>query len=1004
MKNSIFSFILIVAAAFFLTHCSSKIQVTDTAEEAYEPTGYDFVNPFIGTGGHGHTYPGATMPFGMVQLSPDTRLTGWDGCGGYHYTDSLIYGFSHTHLQGTGISDYGDILLAPTNSGIHTGKNWGERYRSAFKKDSEIAHPGYYSVYLDDHNMEVELTATKRVGIHKYHLTNEADSFTVFIDMAHRDPLIEYQLYPLNDSTIAGMRVSKEWAKEQRIYFVAEFSRPFIYQDQTYELTGNSVDPETGRATQEMELVPVFPLVFMEGSDLIVKVALSPVGVDGALQNMMEEAPHWNFSDYKEDARDVWESELESITIATQDTTILENFYTALYHSYTVPNTFTDVDGRYRGMDKKVHTATDHEQYTVFSLWDTFRATHPLYTITQREKTLDFIKSFLAMYDQGGDLPMWELAGNYTHCMIGYNAVPVIVDAYMKGITDFDTEKALEAMIKTSLEPEFGKEYFREKGYIAMGDEGESVSKNLEYAYNDWCIAVFAEALGKVDVAETYYRSAQNYKNTIDASIGYARAKRNGDWIAGFDPAEVNFNFTEANSYQYSFFVPQDVDGLMEHVGGKKKFNELLDKLFIAPMDLSGRHQPDITGLIGQYAHGNEPSHHMAYLYNYSGQPWKTQYRTQEILRDMYQSAPDGLSGNEDCGQMSSWYVLSALGLYSVTPGSDQYALTTPIIDSAMIDLGNGNPLIITTKMRDMELEPIDQKEQRRYIWSVTYNGEDWPNAYITHDMIMNGGSLEFDLAPIKNTKWGTDPANRPTSKINGYDITYAPTISAKRSFLDSTEVSITSESGARTEFRTTEEGTVSSWKLYSQPFMIYETTGVEARSQKQKASASGIVRGDFVKRKADWSIELISEYNNQYTAGGDIALIDGIRSKADFKSGDFQGYWGDDLEAIIDLGSKTAISSIQLSYLKDTRPWIFPPKSVTIETSRDKKSWTTYSENTIQVQANDEAVDHAFVGKEEFVLARYVRVKAVNYGPMPEWHISAGQTPWIFVDEIIID
>jgi predicted alpha-1,2-mannosidase len=994
--------LLTILALLALASCTANKKTTPAAELLEEPTVCDFVNPFVGTGGHGHTYPGATMPFGMVQLSPDTRLTGWDGCGGYHDSDSLIYGFSHTHLQGTGISDYGDILLSPTNSAVHQGKNWGERYRSAFRKETEKASPGYYSVFLDDQNIETELTTTTRVGIHKYHLTNQADSFTVFIDLAHRDPLIEYQFYPLNDSTVAGMRASKEWAEEQHVYFVAEFSRPFTYTDQTFEIVYEELD--NGEIRNYQEMVPVFPLVFNQGADLMVKVALSPVDIEGALQNLKTEAPHWDFGRYKTAAKKAWLEELSKIDIATQDTAILQNFYTALYHSYTVPNTFTDVDGRYRGVDMETHSATDHEQYTVFSLWDTFRASHPLYTITQRDKTKDFIHSFLKMYDQGGDLPMWELAGNYTHCMIGYNAVPVIVDAYIKGITDFDTQKALEAMVKTSEAVEFGKEHFREKGYISMEDEGESVSKNLEYAYNDWCIAIFAEALGNMEVAETYYRSAQNYRNTIDGEIGYCRAKRNGDWISPFDPSEVNFNFTEANSYQYSFFVPQDVDGLITHVGGEKRFNELLDKLFTAPMDLAGRHQPDITGLIGQYAHGNEPSHHMAYLYNYSGQPWKTQYRTQEILRDLYSPTPDGLSGNEDCGQMSSWYVLSAMGIYSVTPGSREYALSAPIIDSAAIHLENGNTFSISTSMLEMELEEIAPKEKRRYISSVRYNGADWPNSYITHDMIMEGGHLSFKLSPVKNKIWGTDQTNRPTSRIDGFDITMAPTITVERSFLDETTVTISSEKGARTEYRTTAVTDATDWELYTEPFTINESMTIEARSQKQVASASGIVKAIVIKRKADWAIELFSEYNNQYTGGGDMALIDGIRSRPDYKSGDFQGYWGEDLNAIVDLGSKTAISSIHLSYLKDTKPWIFPPSEVVIETSADKEIWEPYSSITFSLEPLEEDVEHGLAGASIFTLARYVRVKAANWGPMPDWHISAGETPWIFVDEILID
>ncbi len=987
--------------------CKSKKYQASTEPYVEELTVLDFVNTFVGTGGHGHTYPGATMPFGMVQLSPDTRLTGWDGCGGYHNTDSIIYGFSHTHLQGTGISDYGDILIAPTNSNVREGSKWNERYCSAFSKDSEKSSPGYYSVYLDDQHMNVELTTTERVGIHKYELTNEVDSFTVFMDMAHRDPLIEYQFYPLNDSTVAGMRVSKEWAEQQHVYFVAEFSRPFIYQDQTFEshfITG----PETGERTEEMTLVPVFPLIFTSGSDLMIKVGISPVDIDGALNNLKTEAPHWNFEEYKADARKSWLSELEKIEVATKDLNVLKNFYTALYHSYTVPNTFTDADGRYRGMDMNIHKATDHEQYTVFSLWDTFRASHPLYTITQRQRTKDFIESFLRMYEQGGDLPMWELAGNYTHCMIGYNAVPVIVDAYMKGITDFDTEMALEAMVKTSEAAEFGKEYFRKRGYISMEDEGESVSKNLEYAYNDWCIAVFAESIGKMQVAEVYYRSAQNYRNTIDSEIGYCRAKRNGDWISPFDPSEVNFNFTEANSYQYSFFVPQDIDGLISHVGGEKKFNELLDVLFSANSDLEGRHQPDITGLIGQYAHGNEPSHHMAYLYNYSGQPWKTQQRTQEILHDLYQPKPDGLCGNEDCGQMSSWYVLSALGIYSVTPGSDQYALSVPIVDSASIKLENGNVFKISTSGMTHSKFVSDSTQTAShatgYIQSVTYNGQPWRSAYITQEMIMQGGHLSFALGETPSDTWGKNQVNRPTSRIDGFDITMAPTISGERSFLDKTTVTINSEQGARTEYRTNTSNNWNDWEVYTEPFIIRQSTKIQARSQKQIASASGTVEAELVKRKADWKIELLTDYNSQYTGGGNLALVNGILARPDFKSGDYQGYWGDDLIAIVDLGSKTAISSVYISCIEDTRPWIFFPKEVRIETSVDGEIWDEYIHITHQTEENDEDVKKKLFGGEEFALARYVKVTAANLGSLPDWHISAGNKPWVFADEIIID
>ena len=629
-----------------------------------------FVDPFIGTGGHGHTYPGATLPFGMVQVSPDTRLTGWDGCSAYHYSDSVVYGFSHTHLSGTGCSDYGDVLLMPTVGAVRLLRGDGtdpeSGYCSRFSHRNEEAAPGYYRMKLDNGGVIVELTATKRAALHRY-IFPKSDRANVVIDLAHRDPVIDSRVKIVSDTEIDGYRRSRAWADDQRVYFVARFSKPFasygVARNDTVmsgagEASGTNVKAYVTFATEADEPV-------------LVKVGISAVDIEGARKNLRAEIPGWDFDRVRADADGVWNAALGKITVkgGTRDQRV--TFYTALYHAMLAPNLFMDADGRYRGRDLAIHEAEDFTNHTVFSLWDTYRAEHPLFTIIEPERTVDFIKTFLAQYEQGGLLPVWELAANETNCMIGYHAVPVIVDAYIKGIRGFDAREALEAMKRSAGADSRGLEAYRELGYIPSDTEGESVSKTLEYAYDDWCIAQMARALGKEEDYATYIRRAQSYKNLFDPSTGFMRAKINGGWLAPFDPAEVNFNYTEANAWQYSFYVPQDVRGLIGLMGGGERFAARLDSLFTVSPKTTGTELPDVSGLIGQYAHGNEPSHHMAYLYNFAGRPWKTQERVRSIMDGLYHAGRDGLCGNEDCGQMSAWYVLSALGFYPVTPGTD---------------------------------------------------------------------------------------------------------------------------------------------------------------------------------------------------------------------------------------------------------------------------------------------------------------------------------------------
>ncbi|HEX7774839.1 MAG TPA: GH92 family glycosyl hydrolase, partial [Pyrinomonadaceae bacterium] len=573
-----------------------------------------YVNPFIGTAGHGHTFPGAIVPFGMVQLSPDTRLTGWDGCSGYHYSDSAIYGFSHTHLSGTGISDYGDILLMPAVGQPFLDPTLVEQYSTHFEHRNERATPGYYSVKLDDH-IFVELTATARVGMHRYTFPRTDDA-NILIDLDHRDKLVDFDLRITSKNTLVGWRRSQAWAKDQIVYFALEFSQPFT------QYTTIGVEDKRGRTSK---------MSFRFDANLghrpvLVKVGISSVDIDGALRNLRAEVNHWDFDKVRSDATAAWNAELNKIQASGGSEAQLTNFYTALYHAMTAPNLFMDVDGRYRGRDFKTRVADDFTNYTVFSLWDTFRAAHPLYTIIDQKRTRDFIKTFLVQYEQGLRLPVWELAANETDTMIGYHAVSVIADAAVKGIDGFDLRKAYQAM-RHSAELKHN-----DKGFIAMEDERESVSKVLEYAYDDWCIAQVARMVGETADQTRYSARAQSYKNVFDRSTGFMRPRSNGGWLEPFDPREVTFGFTEANSWQYTFFVPHDIDGLIELMGGRERFAGKLDQMFAAESRTTGREQVDITGLIGQYAHGNEPSHHMAYLYNYVGQAWKTQSRVRQIM------------------------------------------------------------------------------------------------------------------------------------------------------------------------------------------------------------------------------------------------------------------------------------------------------------------------------------------------------------------------------------
>lgn len=728
----------------------------------------DLVDPFIGTGGHGHTFPGPCLPFGFAQPGPDTRLTGWDGCSGYHGSDRVIYGFSQTHLSGTGCSDYGDILLLPATGPAKLRSGYAAKdeeaprrdpagYGSAFRKETEQAVPGYYRVELDDYGVQAELTSTLRAAFHRYTF-RKAEGAHVLLDLDHRGRVLEAALRVVDDHTVEGLRRVSDWAQDRPVHFVARFSRPF-----RAELAADDRIREGARSLVGTHLKAVLHFDLRPGETVMAKVGISAVDGDGARRNLDREIPDWDFAGVRAGARKAWDRVLGRARISGGPEERQRVFYTALYHAFLQPGIFTDVDGRYLGRDRGIHRAEGYTQRTVFSLWDTFRAAHPLYTLLDPASVHDFIGTFLAQARQGGALPVWELWGNETNCMIANHAIPVLVDAWLKGFRGFDGEEAYRAARAAATATRRGLEAYQRDGLVSMDQSGESVSKTLEFAYDDWCVAQFALALGKREDYAFFLRRSQAYQHLLDPETGLMRPRSGGRWKTPFDPFEVDGSYTEADAWQYSFFVPQDVQGHMARLGGPEAYAAKLDALFSAPSRTTGREQSDISGMVGQYAHGNEPSHHMAYLYAYAGQAWKTQALVRRLMDEMYQDAPDGLIGNEDCGQMSAWFVLSALGFYPANPCGGDYVIGSPLFPEASLRLGNGRTFTVR------------RRGEGPYIQSATRNGRPWTRAWIRHGEILKGGELAFVMGTSPNPAWGTAPGDRPRSAIEAFRVQPAP-------------------------------------------------------------------------------------------------------------------------------------------------------------------------------------------------------------------------------------
>lgn len=950
-----------------------------------------YVNPFIGTAAHGHTFPGACYPFGMMQLSPDTRLTGWDGCSGYHYSDSVIYGFTHTHLSGTGCSDYGDILLMPVPSSpliIHDTQQTIGTFSSKFSHKKESASPGYYSVVLNNGNITAELTVSERAGIHRYTYAKN-DSCLIVLDLQHRNEVLGSELTLVSDTEICGYRHSKDWAKNKWLYYDIRFSKPII----TINVFKNNNKAASKKDYTGKNIKAIFG--FRHNDKLLVKVGISAVSAANAALNLKTEIPGWDFEMVRKNTEKAWNEYLNKITVSSPDKALMTTFYTALYHTAIHPSLYTDVNGQYRGRDNATHKATNSNVYTVFSLWDTYRAEHPLLTLIKPSLDVQFIQTFLYQYEQAGMLPVWELSANETNCMIGYHSVPVIVDAYLKGIKNFNADEALKAMEHSAEARHHGLAAFRQYGYIPSDKDGESVSKTLEYAYDDWCIAQMAKAMGKHDDYIQYMLLAAAYKNLFDASTGFMRARVNGGWYKPFDPTEVNFNYTEANAWQYTFAVPQDVNGLINLYGSKEKMAKKLDSLFMVSSKTTGRDQSDITGMIGQYAQGNEPSHHMAYLFNYCGQPWKTAENVRKI-ESLYTSGADGLCGNEDCGQMSAWYVMSAMGIYQVCPGDGQFILTSPLFDTVSIHFENGKVFsIISHKL----------KPNAKYITSASLNGNDYRKSFIKYNEMMNGGELKLTLSDEYNTVWGTGN-NVPEDSLEGDNILPEPYAENNNvAFSDSVKVVLKGHSSTDTvHYAIFDSSGGYPPMVYTKPFYMHKTGNVMFWAT---CKGKGSMENTAYYRKVpkERKIKLLTEPDKEYSSGGGDALIDYQHGTEDFRLGGWLGFWGRDFEAVVDLGSVQNVKKIGAEFLQDEGSWIHMPLYVDISVSNDGEHFIPLSHLMNQLPEKEmEPTIRTFGEEITPQKIRYIKVYAKNIGVLPAWDENAGNKAWVFIDEIMVN
>ncbi|WP_281614221.1 GH92 family glycosyl hydrolase [Flammeovirga sp. SubArs3] len=999
----------------FLSSCV-KNSVTKASKENIPASYTDYVDPFIGTSAHGHTFPGATVPFGMVQLSPDTGIEGWDWCSGYHASDNSIMGFSHTHLSGTGGGDYGDILLMPTVGEVKTEpgskENPDEGYRSRFEQVKEEASPGFYSVFLEDYNVTAELTATTRVGVHRYHFPETEDAH-IIVDLKHgiSDSARETWFQVTGENEIVGLRRSSGWARDQYVYFVAQFSKPF--KSIQGVSAGQTIDNPQNVKGDDVKAVVNFST--KQDEAIVVKVAISGVSVQGARKNLEAEVQDFDFDKVKNQAKATWNEKLSKIEVEGGDQVNKTIFYTALYHSMIAPNVYMDVDLNYRGMDHKIHKAEGFTNYTLFSLWDTFRATHPLFTLIAPKENNDFIKSMIAKYEQSGQLPIWELSANETGTMIGFHSAPVIADAILKGQGNFDQELAYQALIAAAEDPRRGLNWFNSEGFIPVEKEANAVSKGVEYAYDMWVVAQVAKKLGKTEDYKKYSNRSLNYKNLYDSETGFLRGKNMyGVWDEPFDPMAISLlgagNYTEGNAWHYNFFAPQDINGLIELHGGDQAFVKKIDDMFSQEAVNDNHMAHDVTGLIGQYAQGNEPSHHVIYLYNYAGEPWKSQARIRQVMDEMYTSERDGLCGNEDCGQMSAWYVFSAMGFYPVNPADGQYAIGSPVFGKVTIHLDNGNDFVI---------EAENNNVNNTYIQSASFNGSEYDKTFITHNQIETGGVIKLTMGDTPS-EWGKEKSARPTSYavppsealsiIDTKEEVFRPYITNKSVIFNSTiDVSL-KDVTPEVDIYYTIDGTtpdINSTK-FDKPFKLEKSTIVKAIAVNSKGVSSKV--SDFEFKKAYFNtgeeypkLSINYEKNATYDAGNN-GILDGVYASDNLRDGKWDGVSKQNLEAIVDLGQPEELHQVSMGFLENTSSWLFLPKKIEFLVSNDGENYTS-----IGIQETKMPNDHPIISVTRFTEKiageyRYVKVIATPFEAIPNWHPGAGNNPWLFSDEIVIE
>ncbi|MCG9792263.1 GH92 family glycosyl hydrolase [Flavobacterium algicola] len=742
--------ILLILVSVVISSCKDNSATKELQENVST-----YVDPFIGTGGHGHTYPGATVPFGMVQVSPDNGKSDWDWCSGYHYSDNIIVGFSNLHLSGTGIGDLADILLMPINKKVDLTKETTNRdelpFKSFYSHANEHASPGYYQVFLQDPKINVELTATQRTAYQKYTFAN-GDEQAVVIDLGYAinwDKALETSINVEDKNTITGYRYSTGWAKNQKVFFVAKFSKPL----KNHLLTANSKIIKGTKSEGEKTSAQLF-FETQSSTELLVKVAVSSVSIKNAKENLDAET----FSEAKIAAENVWNTSLSKIKVESSVDSLKTIFYTAMYHAQIAPVTYSDKNGEYRLENDSIIIAKDFTAYSTLSLWDTFRAENPLLTLIAPDKVSDIINSMLSYYDTKKILPVWTLYANETNTMTGYHSIPVIVDAYQKGITGFDADKAYEAVKTTMMQNQRGLDLYKQYGFIPYDLLDESVTITLEYAYDDWCVAQMAKSMGKEADYKYFLERSKAYHHLMDPQTGFMRGKsKDGiSWNEPFDPKHSNHreqtDYTEGNAWQHSWFVPQDVPDFISLHGSNEIFASRLEKLFTESSEITGSNvSADISGLIGQYAHGNEPSHHISYLFNSAGQPWRTQYWAHHIMETQYNTTPNGLSGNEDCGQMSAWYIFSSIGIYPMNPASGNYEIGSPIFEKSTITLTGGKTFVI---------EAENVSSTNFYIQSATLNGDAFNQTTLSHKQILDGGVLHFKMGSKPNKAWGVAITN----------------------------------------------------------------------------------------------------------------------------------------------------------------------------------------------------------------------------------------------------